>query len=679
MTHPYHDPEAPTEPTKSKHGALIRFFLSIKIPAYFLRFGVVFLVLPVAMWAGVPLISDVPDQVIAQDTSTATLAFIIGDTETAFNLLTVTASSSDASLFPNTSANLTLGGTTSQRSIRITPATGKQGSGVITLTVLDGSGLTVTSSFNITVTAPNSPPSLTGLPSYQIITPGQSAPPVSFTVSDQETTASALSVVATSSNLALVPNANITLTNVGVSRTVQISPISNKTGIAVIKLQVTDALGASRQSEFIFCVFDQASANNSYQQPKGIYVIDSTVGSTINGVAMRDGNVRDKDFVDGYLLRTDWSTLEPADGVFDFTIITNIFSKVPARQSVSLQIVSVTTPAWLLALQGITTWTAGSPSVTAPLPWDVITQERYRQMLVALGKARVDGIPLRDHPRLACLNAWIPGLNSGIRDPNQIKIGMLPSYSRANMATAVLTHLANVTANFPKTPTMIGFWTYLDLQDASYGGVTPWEQLRQSVLTVHDGIQYPRVGFWMENLAASRANAGSDPWSGTPPTSYTAPLYLSQKKTFIAYQMLGSWLRPFDPAHVGLLLNGSPEDAMDYGFNAYQCRYYEVYQTDVDYVDYTAEFQRWHDFLNALPAAPAFALSIARGAGGEVSLTTPTALGDSYELEQSSDLSLWTAMGGPATATSSVMSWTDFDAQTAPTLRRFYRVRRTLQ
>ncbi len=644
-----------------------------------LRFWVVFLVLPVAMSAGVPLISDVPDQVIAQDTSTATQAFIIGDTETAFNLLTVTAISSDALLVPNTSANLTLGGTTSQRSIRITPASGKRGSGVITLTVLDGSGLSATSSFNITVTAPNSPPSISGLPSYQIISPGQIAPPVSFAVSDPETTASALSVVATSSNLALVPNANITLTTDGVSRTVQVSPISGKTGVAVIKLRVMDAVGASRQSEFIFCVFDPASANNEYQQPKGIYLIDSTVGSTINGVPMRDGNVRDKDFVDGYLLRTDWSTLEPANGVFDFTIITNIFSKVPARQKVSLQIVSGTTPAWLLALPGITTWTAGSPSVTAPLPWDVIAQERYRQMLVALGNANVDGMPLRDHPRLACLNAWIPGLNSGIRDPNQIKIGMLPSYSRENMATAVLTHLANVTANFPKTPTMIGFWIYIDLLDANYGGVTPWEQLRQSIITVHDGIQHPRVGFWMENLAASRANAGSDPWSGTPPTGYTAPLYLSQNRTFISYQMLGSWLRPFDPAHVGLLLNGSPEDGMDYGFNTHQCRYYEVYQTDVDYTDYSAEFQRWHDFLNALPPAPAFALSITRGAGGEVCLTTSTALGDTYELEQSSDLSLWIAMGAPAKATASVMSWIDFDAQTDPSFRRFYRVRRTVQ
>jgi hypothetical protein len=68
--------------------------------------------------------------------------------------------------------------------------------------------------------------------------------------------------------------------------------------------------------------------------------------------------------------------------------------------------------------------------------------------------------------------------------------------------------------------------------------------------------------------------------------------------------VLGSWSRPFAFAHVNNLLNGSPEDGMDYGFNDFQCRYYEHYQADVDFASYTPEFQRWHDFLNALPGPP---------------------------------------------------------------------------
>jgi len=68
-----------------------------------------------------------------------------------------------------------------------------------------------------------------------------------------------------------------------------------------------------------------------------------------------------------------------------------------------------------------------------------------------------------------------------------------------------------------------------------------------------------------------------------------------QDQTYITYQVLGSWSRPFAAEHVDNNLDGSPEDGMDYGFNDFQCRYYEHYQADVDFPNYAAEFQRWHD------------------------------------------------------------------------------------
>jgi hypothetical protein len=315
---------------------------------------------------------------------------------------------------------------------------------------------------------------------------------------------------------------------------------------------------------------------------------------------MHDGNIRNKPFVDGYVLRTEWATLEPTNGVFDFTIITNIFAKLPANQKLSLLLASGVLPTWLNTLPGVTTWTAGTPSVTAPVPWNATVQERYRLLLVALGDLLVDGVPLRNHPRLAAFDPWIPGLKSGIRDPDQTKIHDIPTYTRSNMQSCVLTHLASATDNFPNVPVMIGFWAYTD----STASPPAWEELRQLVLTQHNGIARPRVGFWMENLAANRPAAGTDPWVGVPNTTYTAPLYNSQNNTFVGYQVLGSWSKPFNSAHVDNLLNGTPEDGMDYGFNDFQCRYYEHYQADIDFANYTNEFQRWHDFFAALPAPP---------------------------------------------------------------------------
>lgn len=549
-----------------------------------------------AMGNTAPLISDVPDQVIAQNTSTATNYFIVGDAESGFNL-TVTAISGNTVLVPL--ANLTLGGSLSQRTIRVTPTAGQTGSAVITLSASDGTFIS-SSTFTVTVTAANTPPTLTGLAEYQIVAPGLMPAAMPFTVGDAETAVGSLVVTSSSSNVGLVPNANITLGGSGANRTVRVTPVAGQRGTAVIKVKVTDALGAFTPAEFIFSVFDAASANNAIPQPHGIYALDSGAGTIINGVSMRDASVRDVPFVDGYVLRTDWATLEPSNGVFSFTIIDNIFTKLPANQKLSLIVFGSPAP-WLIALPGVTTWTAGSPSVTAPLPWDAITQERFRLLMVALGSHLVNGTPLRDHPRFAAVHGMPPGLKNGIREPDEIHIRDMPGYTRPLFQNAMLHHLRNVVANFTAPPVHIGFWTYTDNQDASYGGVTPWEQLRQAILAEFNGLVRKRIGFWEENLAASRSAAQADPWIGHPTTGFTAPLYLSQDSGYVGYQVLGPWSRPFSAGTVDNILNGSPEDGMDYGFNSFHGRYYEHYGADIDFAGYTAEFQRWHDFLAALP------------------------------------------------------------------------------
>lgn len=543
-----------------------------------------------------PLISDVPDQNMVQGTGTGMLFLVVGDIETTFTSLVVTAVSSNPALLPT----LTLGGTAAQRTIAVTAANGLTGTATVTLTVTDSETLTASSSFNVAVTTANTKPTLTALQGYQIVSPGQTPAAVSFTVGDVETAAGSLNIAATSSNTNLVPNANLTLGGSGTSRTVQVTHVVGQKGSAVIKLRVTDALGASAQGEFIFSVFDATSANNTFKQPRGIYLLDSVAGSSIGGVSMRDGNVRNRPFIDGYVLRTEWSTLEPTSGVFDFTIIDNIFTKLPAGQKLSLMVASGVIPSWLNALPGVTTYTGGSPATTLPIPWNATVQERYRLLLVALSNHVVDGVPLRDHPRLAALDPWIAGLKSGIRFQTE-QIRNIPSYTRPLFEGGVLTHLANVTDNFPNVPVFIGFWTYTD----STASPTAWESLRLAILAQQNGTTRPRVGFWMENLAANRAAADTDPWAGLPSLSFTAPLHTSQNQTYTTYQVLGSWSRPFSPDHVDNNLNGSPEDGMDYGFNDFQCRYYEHYQADVDFANYTAEFQRWHDFLEALPAPPA--------------------------------------------------------------------------
>src|ERR1051325_7489826 len=68
-----------------------------------------------------PLISQIPQQTITPDSTTGPLPFIVTDYETAPRSLVVTASSSNPTLIPN--ANIVLGGSDSNRTVNVTPAT----------------------------------------------------------------------------------------------------------------------------------------------------------------------------------------------------------------------------------------------------------------------------------------------------------------------------------------------------------------------------------------------------------------------------------------------------------------------------------------------------------------------------------------------------------------------------
>jgi hypothetical protein len=63
---------------------------------------------------------------------------------------------------------------------------------------------------------------------------------IGFTVGDAETAVGSLTVSGTSSNTALVPNANIVFGGSGASRTVTITPAANQNGTATITVQVSD-------------------------------------------------------------------------------------------------------------------------------------------------------------------------------------------------------------------------------------------------------------------------------------------------------------------------------------------------------------------------------------------------------------------------------------------------------
>src|SRR5262249_15132844 len=114
--------------------------------------------------------------------------------------LSVTATSSNPSLIPNPTVNYTSPNATG--TIAFTPATGAGGSATITVTVNDGGATSNTVSRAFTVTV-NRLPTISGI-SNLVTTVGAIIPPIPFTIGDAETTASSLTVSATSTNQSLI-------------------------------------------------------------------------------------------------------------------------------------------------------------------------------------------------------------------------------------------------------------------------------------------------------------------------------------------------------------------------------------------------------------------------------------------------------------------------------------------
>ena len=85
-----------------------------------------------------PTITAIAPQSTNENTPTGPIAFTIGDAETPPSGLTLSGTSSNATLVPN--ANITFGGGTgANRNVVITPAAGESGTTTITITVSDGS------------------------------------------------------------------------------------------------------------------------------------------------------------------------------------------------------------------------------------------------------------------------------------------------------------------------------------------------------------------------------------------------------------------------------------------------------------------------------------------------------------------------------------------------------------
>ena len=191
-----------------------------------------------------PSISAIPDQTTQEDVTTNAIGFTIGDVDTDVNALSLNGTSSNLALV--TSGKITFGGTGTHRTLRITPTANQFGSSLITVTLDDGSATSLTT-FILTVSSVNDAPVLSKI-SNQVTQEDTPAGPITFTVSDVDTPAASLLISAASSNPALLPTSNISISNATASRSLLMTPAANQNGSAQITLTVSDGSAETNQT-----------------------------------------------------------------------------------------------------------------------------------------------------------------------------------------------------------------------------------------------------------------------------------------------------------------------------------------------------------------------------------------------------------------------------------------------
>jgi hypothetical protein len=196
-----------------------------------------------------PNVSTVADQTIDENNSTAALAVTVSDIETPAGSLTLSGTSGNPTLVPN--GNIVFGGSGANRTVTVTPAANQNGVVIITLTLSDGSGIDQ-STFQLTVNNVDDPPTITSISNQTINEDGQTGP-LSFTIGDDETPATALTLTPVSNNLGLIPNGNVMVGGTGSLRNVNIIPLLNQNGVATITLTVSDG-GQTAQTAFLVTV-----------------------------------------------------------------------------------------------------------------------------------------------------------------------------------------------------------------------------------------------------------------------------------------------------------------------------------------------------------------------------------------------------------------------------------------
>jgi YVTN family beta-propeller protein/autotransporter-associated beta strand protein len=186
---------------------------------------------------GWPSLAGLTTITIDEDAGVVSLPITVGHVFYGASSIAVTTQPpTNVTLVP--AANVTVAGTGASRMIQITPRANAFGTTQISVQAV-ANGRTTSQSFLLHVNAVNDEPTISAI-GAQSVPENTPLAPIAFTVGDIDTDAAELTITASSSNQAVVPDANLTIGGSGATRTIAAMPRTAVRGETIITVTVSD-------------------------------------------------------------------------------------------------------------------------------------------------------------------------------------------------------------------------------------------------------------------------------------------------------------------------------------------------------------------------------------------------------------------------------------------------------
>ena len=183
-----------------------------------------------------PTLGAIEDQSTTRD-SRIDIPISVTDFETAVSEMLFSATSSDPSIIGESGIMFEV--VNESLSLSLIPNAGPVGSANVTVSATDADGGVVSTSFQLTVTDDNTPPTIQ-IPGSVVVHRNTQSELITINVGDAETESDRLSVSAVSSNQSVVADQSISITGTGSQRTLQFFTESASVGTTEIIVSVRD-------------------------------------------------------------------------------------------------------------------------------------------------------------------------------------------------------------------------------------------------------------------------------------------------------------------------------------------------------------------------------------------------------------------------------------------------------